>query len=295
MSTRYGRLKQLDGLGPRGEAIMDFNVYDAVRAGFGSVTYIVRRQIHDDVRAHVDRVLGGTIETNFVSQELDHLPEGFRAPPDRVKPWGTAHAAICAADAIEGPFAICNADDLYGPGAFELLYGALSQDPPATEAVMVGYQLDKTLSGAGGVARGICVHSRGNLLEQVTEVRNIQRRDGWITGYTTEGSPVELTGQEITSMNLWGFTPPVLDLLKRQFRRFLEHWGADTHAECFLSTSVSEQIELGATRVKVLQAPDTWFGITHAADRDRSVAILRERVASGVYPSRLADAIARLG
>jgi hypothetical protein len=295
MSTRYGRLKQLDGLGPGGEAIMDFNVYDAARAGFGSVTYVVRHGIQEEVRAHVDRVLGGTIETNFVTQEIDHLPDGFRAPPDRAKPWGTAHAAISAADAIEGPFAVCNADDLYGPGAFDLLYREMTAEPPEAEAVIVGYQLSKTLSGAGGVARGICVLSKGNRLERVTEVQNIQRRDGWITGYTTDGRPVELTGQEITSMNLWGFTPPVLDLLRRQFQHFLEYWGADTHAECFLSTSVSDQIELGATNVKVLQAPDTWFGITHAADRDRSAAILRERVAAGAYPPRLADALARLG
>ena len=156
-------------------------------------------------------------------------------------------------------------------------------------------QLEKTLSGAGGVARGICVLSRGNLLEHVTEVQNIELRDGWITGTTTDGTPVELTGQEIVSMNLWGFTPPVVEVLERQFRRFLEYWGADTHRECFLSTEVSRQIELGATRVKVVQAPDTWFGITHAADRDRSAAILRERVASGAYPNRLADALARLG
>lgn len=295
LSTRYGRLKQLDGLGPGGEAIMDYNVYDAARAGFGSVTYIVRREILDDVKAHVDRTIGGTFPTNFVCQELDQLPDGFPAPPDRAKPWGTAHAVLCAAAEIDGPFAVCNADDLYGPGAFDLLYKQLSIQPPPTEAVVVGYQLEKTLSGAGGVARGICVLSRGNHLEHVTEVQNIQLREAWITGYTTDGAPVELTGQEMVSMNLWGFTPPVVDLLTRQFRRFLDYWGADTHQECFLSTSVSDQIELGVTRVKVLQAPDSWFGITHAADRDRSVAILRERVASGAYPARLADAIARLG
>lgn len=295
MSTRYGRLKQLDGLGPGGEAIMDFNVYDAARAGFDRVIYVVREQILDDVRAHVDRVIGGTIETQFVCQELDHLPDGFRAPPDRAKPWGTAHAVLTAAEQTDGPFCVCNADDLYGPGAFELLYRELTADQPQSEAVVVGYQLEKTLSGAGGVARGICVFSRGNMLEHVTEVQNIQRRDGWITGTTTDGNPVELTGQEIVSMNLWGFTPPVVEILQRQFRRFLDYWGADTDQECFLSTSVSSQIELGATRVKALQAPDSWFGITHAADRDRSAAILRERVASGAYPARLADGIARLG
>jgi hypothetical protein len=295
MSTRYGRLKQLDGLGPNGEAIMDYNVFDAVRAGFDSVTYVVRREILADVREHVDRVFGGAVQVRFVCQELNQLPEGFRAPPERMKPWGTAHAVLCAADEVDAPFAVCNADDLYGPGAFQLLHDELSGTSSETEAVVVGYQLDKTLSGVGGVARGICVLSAGNLLQRVTEVQNIERHDGWITGTTTDGRPVELTGQEVVSMNLWGFRAPVVTILRRQFRRFLEYWGADIQEECFLSTSVSRQIELGATRVKVLQAPDTWFGITHAAERDRSIAILRERVGSGAYPERLAEALVRMG
>ena len=132
-------------------------------------------------------------------------------------------------------------------------------------------------------------------LEHLTEVQQITRRDGWITGYLTDGEPVELSGDEIVSMNLWGFTPPVIDLLRRQFRHFLDYWGADTHGEAFLSTSLNAQIQLGATRVRALHAPDTWFGITHAADRERSAAILRERVASGHYPRRLADGLARMG
>ncbi|MGY8779254.1 MAG: nucleotidyltransferase [Longimicrobiales bacterium] len=294
LSTRYGRLKQLAPLGPGGEAIMDFNVLDAARAGFGSVTYVVRPGILDDVRNHVEAMIGGTFPTHYVCQELDALPDGFRAPPDRVKPWGTAHAVLCAAAEIDGPFGVCNADDLYGPGAFRLLHEQLVTDPPQAEATLVGYKLEKTLSGAGGVARGVCMLAKGDELERVTEVQNIKRSDGWITGHTTDGSPVELTGQEMASMNLWGFTAPVIELMGRQFKRFLEYWGSDTQEECFLSTSVNAQIEIGATRVRVVQAPDTWFGITHAADSDRSEAILCERVASGAYPRRLADALARL-
>lgn len=260
-----------------------------------SVTYVVRREILEDVRRHVQETIGSTFETRFVCQELDDLPDGFRAPPERVRPWGTAHAVLCASEGMEGPFAVCNADDLYGPGAFRLLRERMVESPPQTEATLVGYTLDKTLSGAGGVARGVCVLGRGDRLERITEVQNIRRREAWITGYTTDGNPVELTGQEMVSMNLWGFTPPVIALLDRQFRRFLDYWGADPHQECFLSTSLNAQIELDATRVSVLHAPDSWFGITHAADRDRSEAILRERVASGAYPSRVADALARLG
>ena len=274
---------------------MDFNVYDAAKAGFKSVIYIVRREILEDVKRHVHNTIGGTFETHFVCQEMDELPPGWRPPPERVKPWGTAHAVICAGFQIDGPFAVCNADDLYGPSAFQLIYDEMTNPDRDTDAALVGYTLDKTLSGAGGVARGVCVLGRDDILERVTEVKNIQRDDRWITGTTEDGAPVELSGEEVASMNLWGFTPPVIELLKRQFRRFFEYWGADTDAECALSTSLNAQIELEATRVRVLRAPDTWFGVTHAADRARSEAILRERVASGVYPTRLADAIARMG
>jgi choline kinase len=295
LSTRYGRLKQLDPLGPGGEAIMDYNVFDAAQAGFSHVTYVVRAEILDDVRKHVENIVGGTFQTEFVCQELGQLPEGFRAPPERIKPWGTAHAVLCAAEFVDGPFAVCNADDLYGPGAFRMLREEMSREPVATTGALVGYTLENTLSGEGGVARGVCVLGRDDLLERVTEVQKIRRNDGWITGIATDGAPVELTGREIVSMNLWGFTPPVIDLLRRQFKRFLEYWGADTHEESFLSTMVNAQIELGTTSVRVLHAPDNWFGVTHAADRGRSEAILRERVASGVYPQRLADALVRLG
>jgi len=295
LSTRYGRLKQLDPLGPGGEAIMDFNVFDAARAGFGSVTYVVRREILDAVQEHVSTIFGDTFPTHFVCQELDQLPEGFHAPPERVRPWGTAHAVLCAAEMVDGPFAVCNADDLYGPGAFQLLHDHLTLDPLPSEAALVGYTLAETLSGAGGVARGVCLYGKDDLLERVSEVQDIRRTDGWIAGRTPEGTPVELTGQELVSMNLWGFSAPVIELLSRQFRRFLEYWGADTERECFLSTTLGAQIQLGATRVRVLPAPDTWFGVTHAADRERSTAILRGRVAAGAYPERLADALLRRG
>jgi len=294
LSTRYGRLKQLDALGPGGEAIMDYNVYDAARAGFGGVTFVVRPEILDAVRSHVDAVIGDALPVHYVSQTLDNIPEGFRAPPDRKKPWGTAHAVLCAADVTQPPFAVCNADDLYGPGAFELLHAHLTHHPRPTDAALVGYALDETLSGAGEVARGVCQLGREGLLDRITEVREIRRRDGWITGVEADGGPVELTGSEVVSMNLWGFSSHVIEVLHRQFARFLEHWGADTAQEFFLSTAVNQQIELEVSKVHVLHAPDSWFGITHAADRVRSQAILLERVASGAYPKRLAEGLLRL-
>ena len=273
---------------------MDFNVFDAARAGFDGVTYVVRPEILKAVEAHVCDIFGDTLPVDFVCQELERLPEGFRAPPERKKPWGTAHAVLCASEHARGPFAVCNADDLYGPGAFELLYQHLITDPLPTEAALVGYTLEDTLSGAGGVARGICHLAKDDQLERVTEIQRIRQNDGWIIGIETDGGPVELNGSEIVSMNLWGFAPSVIDLMRRQFTRFLGYWGADTSQEFYLSTSVNAQIELEATRVRVLEAPDTWFGITHAADRARSEGILRERVATGAYPERFADAVARL-
>jgi hypothetical protein len=231
---------------------------------------------------------------SFVCQDLDQIPEGYRAPHERKKPWGTAHAVLCAAERIDGPFAVCNADDLYGPAAFELLHRHLTEKPLRTEAALIGYTLGNTLSGAGGVARGVCLMGVHDLLERMTEVREIRERDGWITGVETDGTAIELDPNQIVSMNLWGFSVSVVEVLRRQFTRFLDYWGTDTFQEFFLSTAVNAQIELGVTRARVFQAPDTWFGITHAADRERSEVILRERVAAGVYPERLADTLLRI-
>lgn len=295
LSTRYGRLKQLDPLGPGGEAIMDYNVYDAARAGFGRMIFVVRPEIEQAVREHVAEVVGDNLPLEFVHQDLDDLPEGFRTPPDRVRPWGTAQAVLCASKLVDGPFAVCNSDDLYGPGAFLMMYQHLSSDPVPTEAALVGYTLDQTLLGRGGVARGVCVLSRDGLLARISEVREIRRIDGWISGMYTDGSTLELSGNEVVSMNLWGFTAPVIDHMRRQFARFLGHWGADTSREFFLSTAVNDQIEIGASHVFVLHAPDAWFGVTHAEDREQALETLRQRVEEGAYPASLSNAFSALG
>ena len=295
LSTRYGSLKQLDPLGPSGEAIMDYNIFDAVRAGFSRVIFVVRPEIEEAVRDHVAEVVGSNVSVHFVHQGLDELPEGFQVPPERVKPWGTGHAVLSASELIERPFAVCNSDDLYGPGAFSMMYEHLSSDPVPTEAALVGYPLDQTLSGRGGVARGVCVLSRDGLLSRVSEVREIRRIDGWITGMYTDGSTLELSGNEIVSMNLWGFTAPVIDHLRRQFTRFLSRWGADTSQEFFLSSALNDQIQIDASQVCVLHAPDTWFGVTHAEDRDSAVDILHQRIDEGVYPASLAQGFSTMG
>lgn len=290
LSTRYGRLKQVDPMGPAGESIMDYNVFDAVRAGFSRVVFVVRPEIEAVVREHVDGVVGGAVPTEYVPQTLDAVPADLPAPPDRRKPWGTGHAVLCAAARVQGPFAVCNADDLYGEDAFRKLFGHLASEPPETEAAMVGYTLADTLSASGGVARGVCVLGRDGLLQQITEVREIRRVDGWITGEEPGGEVVELQGGEVVSMNLWGFTEPVVELLRRQLRRFLARWGGDPASEFPLSTALGEQVQMGTVRVAVLPGRSEWFGVTHAADGREAAALLRARIAGGAYPSDLAAA-----
>ena len=291
MSTRYGRLKQVEPMGPAGESIMDYNVFDAARAGFSRVTFVIRPEIEDAIRKHVAGVVGDGFPTDFVHQTLDDLPKGLPGcPPDRKRPWGTGQAVLAASERVQSPFAVCNADDLYGSDAFNKLFRHMSTEPLATEAAMVGYTLTDTLSESGGVSRGICVLGRDGLLQRVTEVREIRQTDGWIVGEEETGELVELRGHEVVSMNLWGFSDPVVALLRRQFRRFLQRWGGDTDAEFPLSTALSEQVQLGTVRVAVIQGKGDWFGVTHAADREEAQAMVRARVADGTYPPDLAAA-----
>jgi hypothetical protein len=294
LSTRYGRLKQLEPLGPSGEAIMDYNVYDAVRAGFGRAIFVVRHEILPDVRAHVEQVFGDALPAEYVLQDLAYLPDGFRAPPDRRKPWGTAQAVLIAAEGVDAPFAVCNADDQYGPGAFARLHDYLSADPVATEGVLVGYPLRETLTGSGGVARGVCHVGRDGLLEQVLEVRDIRKKDGWIVGVEGDGLTVELTGDELASMNLWGLTPPIVEGMSRRFQDFLRLWGASATHEFFLSSAINAQIQVGSARVRALRARDPWFGLTHADDEAWTRAMLLERIEAGVYPQDLAGGMSAL-
>jgi hypothetical protein len=286
LSKRYGRLKQLEPMGPNGEAIMDYNVYDAIRAGFTEVIYVVRPEILDDVTRHVDRTFGDAVGRSFVLQELGRLPSGFRAPPDRSKPWGTAHAVMCAAAEVDGPFVVCNADDLYGPAAFRQLHAFL-QDPGPAEGAVIGYPLRDTLAGGGGVARGLCHIGKEGWLEHVIEVGQIRRADAWIVGIEGENTQIDLTGDEMVSMNLWALTPAMLGGVTRQFRHFLEHWGAHPGKEFFLSSAVNEHIQGYAARVRVLGSQEPWLGVTYAEDRDRFQAALGDRIVSGVYPENL--------
>lgn len=291
LSKRFGRLKQLEPLGPEGEAIMDYNVFDALRAGFDEILYVVRPGILEAVREHAERLFVDSIRTRFVLQELDRLPDGFRAPPDRSKPWGTSHAVLCAAEVHRGPFVVCNADDLYGPGAFQRLHRFLLE-PADAEGALIGYPLRDTLAGGGGVARGLCHVGKDGWLEHVIEVGEIRKTDSWIVGVEGESTQIDLTGDELVSMNLWALTPAMVQGIRRQFTHFLEHWGAHPSREFFLSTAVNEHVQAYGARIRVLGSEESWLGVTYAEDRERFQQMLRERIRAGVYPETLAGSLA---
>ena len=296
LATRFGGPKQLAPVGPAGEAVLDYDVYDAVRAGCRRVVFVVRAELADAFHVHARDVLGDALETVFVEQRLDDLPGGRMPPPGRVKPWGTAHAVLAARGAVTGPFAVCNADDCYGPGAFRLLAEHLRRQAHAVPPVhaLVGYRLDTTLSPHGGVARGVAVTDRDGLLVRLDEVRDVRRETGGITGAPPEGTRRSFAGDEVASMNLWGFAPGVLPMLMDQFAEFLDAAGGDPAPEFLLSTAVNAQVTQGRARLRVLVAPDHWFGMTFAADlqavRDAIAALVR----AGTYPADLRAAFDRL-
>ena len=296
LATRFGGPKQLVPVGPAGEALLDYDVYDAVRAGCRRVVFVVRAQLADAFHDHARDVLGDALETVFVEQRLDDLPGGVVPPPGRVKPWGTAHAVLAARGAVTGPFAVCNADDWYGPGALRLLADHLRREARAAPPVhaLVGYRLDATLSSHGGVARGVAVTGPDGLLARLEEVRDVQRQGDGLTGIGLDGARRALADDAVASMNLWGFAPDVLAALADQFARFLDVAGGDLDAEFPLSTAVNEQVARGQARLRVLTAPDRWFGMTFAADlpavRDAIAALVR----AGTYPADLRAAFDRL-
>lgn len=286
MGSRYGGLKQLDPVGPAGETLLDYSVHDAIRAGFGRVVFLIRRDIENDFRAKIGARYEGKIAVGYAFQQLDELPAGFTPPPGRTKPWGTAHAVWCARHAIDAPFVAINADDFYGADAFRQLGGFLAEvDPSAQPATfaMAGYRLDKTLSEHGTVARGICHVGADGLLRGVEEITDLARRaDGAIASADrtfADDSPV--------SMNFWGFTPQIFPLLEKVLRVFLAEHAASGKAECYIPSAVAEMISSGAATVRVLPTDAPWFGVTYRDDRPRVVESLRRLVASGQYPAAL--------
>jgi dTDP-glucose pyrophosphorylase len=285
MGSRYGGLKQVDPVGPNGETIIDYSVFDAIRAGFGRLVFVIRREIERSFKEVVGRRFEERLEVDYVYQELTSIPAGLTVPATRKKPWGTGHAILVGADAIREPFAVINGDDFYGMNSFRILAQHLKAHP--TSCAMVGYRLRNTLSDFGTVSRGVCRTDDNDYLESVTELTKIERHGNAARYTDSNGSQHPLSGEETVSLNMWGFPHSVFGHLKQQFETFLASRGGDDSAEFYIPTAVSELIHSGVEKVKVLRTPDAWFGITYREDRNRVVASIRELVERGDYPAKL--------
>ena len=288
LSSRYGAIKQLDSIGPSGELLMDYSIYDARRAGFERVIFVIRHQLEEAFQQQVRR-LAPTIAAEYVFQRLDDLPEGRPAPPARSKPWGTGQAVLAAASRIDGAFAVINADDYYGASSYRLLHDHLMSDAADGSPLfaLVGYPLAATVSPHGGVSRAICQRDTEGFLTDITELSNVWTQEGEITGRDAQGRSVTLTGDELISMNCWGFTVAVLQLLRARFAAFLEQEADLETAEFLIPLAVRDIIRQGQGRCKVLPCAETWFGVTHPDDRTTVQQHIRDLVDRGQYPSPL--------
>lgn len=288
MGSRYGGLKQLDGLGPNGETIMDYSIFDAIRGGFGKVVFVIRRDFEQDFREKILPKYEHKIEVELVFQSLDALPEGFTCPADRVKPWGTNHAVLMGKDAIKEPFAVINADDFYGRDSFAVLGKALTElAGKKNDYCMVGFRVGNTLSESGTVARGICSTNEDGYLTSVVERTQIQRIDGTVCYKDENDQWVGVDDNTPVSMNMWGFTPDYFEYSEEQFKTFLTENSGNIKAEYFIPLVVNNLINSGTARVKVLDTTSKWFGVTYAADRQGVVDKIAELVAAGEYPEKL--------
>jgi len=287
MGSRFGGIKQIEPVGSGGEAIIDFSVFDAARAGFTRVVFVVRRDIEADFRKFLHGRFTG-IETDIVLQEMNDLPAGFTLPASRKKPWGTGHAILCAREVVQEPFAVINADDFYGRDAYRVLYNHLAQRTEArAEYAMVGYRLDRTLSRNGSVSRGICrVDSSQNLIS-VEEHTKIQLEGTNIVSLQSDGSRIGLSPGDISSMNLFGFTPAVYDQLERLFIAFLNAHINEPTGEFYIPVAVNELVRAHDATVAVLRSEAEWFGMTYREDVPDVKERIRELQAAGQYPARL--------
>lgn len=289
MGSRYGSLKQLDGLGPSGETIMDYSIYDAIRAGFGKVVFIIRRSFEADFREKILSKYEGRIAVEVVFQDMENLPEGFSVPEGREKPWGTNHATMMAKTAVNEPFAVINADDFYGRSGFAVLADKLREVAgESNKYCMVGYRVGNTLSESGSVSRGVCEVDERGFLTGVVERTSIERNAEGKIAFTDENG-VEQTLEENTpvSMNMWGFTPDYFAHSDAQFVDFLKATEGNLKAEFFIPLVVNKLVKEGTATCEVLDTPDQWFGVTYAADRDGVVAKIEALVAKGEYPEKL--------
>jgi hypothetical protein len=287
MGSRYGGNKQLDQVGPDGETIIDYSIYDAIRAGFGKIIFVIRRDIEDQVKERFVDKLKGKIVVDYVFQEITNLPDGARVSPERQKPWGTSHAILVAESKIKEPFGVINADDYYGVESFKILHDFLVNDKDPDCYTIIGYKLGNTLSEHGHVNRGVCGVGKGQILKNIVETRQIEKTKDGAVAHRPDGKIQHFSGNEVVSMNLWGFKPSCFHFLGKEFRNFIEANGMDPKSELDIPTSVDKFVKSGEIRIKILMSDDRWFGVTYREDKPFVVDNINKMIAKGVYPGIL--------
>ena len=289
MGSRYGGLKQMDGMGPSGETVIDYSVFDAIRAGFGKVIFIIREDFAEAFKSSICSKFEDQIEVEYAYQKLDDLPTGFSVPEGRKKPWGTTHAILAARELIDGPFALVNADDFYGRDGYvkvaEALQG-LKSGMQKEQYVIVAYKLGNTLSAHGSVNRGVCTEE-GGLLKKVEEHLEILVEQGCCKGENLSGERVELQLETPVSMNLWGFPPSVLTHLEAHFVDFLKSQGSELKSECYIPTVIDELIQSGSAECHLVSSESQWFGVTYPDDKQSVVESISGLIEAGEYPASL--------
>ncbi|MFV0483344.1 MAG: NDP-sugar synthase [Bacteroidales bacterium] len=287
MGSRYGGLKQMDAFGPSGEAIIDYSIYDAIQAGFGKVVFIIRHDFAEAFKKAFDPKLQGKIEIEYVYQELTSLPEGFNVPEGREKPWGTAHASMMAHSAVNEPFLIINADDFYGKEAYKVAYNFLTSSTDSKENAVIGYRLNKTITEHGTVSRGVCVADKNGNLTEVVERLKIKRDEDGKIYYFDQEPKAELAENTPVSMNMWAFKPNVFDIFEEQFIDFLKERGTEMKSEYLIPTVVMDAIQSGDIKVKLLDSPATWFGVTYPEDKPFVIEQIKNLLDNNEYPQNL--------
>lgn len=288
MGSRYGGLKQLDGVGPNAETIMDYSVYDALRAGFGKIVFVIRRDFEQEFRDKVISKYENHLPVEVVFQDIHNIPEGFEMHSERTKPWGTNHAVLMGKNVIKEPFAVINADDFYGADSFKVLGEFLkSVEGESNKYCMIGFKIENTLSENGSVSRGLCEVSEEGNLTGVEECHGIQRVDGRLVHTLADGSMADFPEGAYVSMNMWGFTPDYFEYSEKSFVKFLEKNAGELKSEFYIPTVVNELISAGKVVLKVKETSSKWFGVTYAADRPATVEQIQKLVEQGIYPAKL--------
>lgn len=287
LGSRYGSLKQIDRIGPSGERIIDYSVYDAQKAGFGKIVYVIRESFKDEFKEVILKELPTEIETAVVCQELEKVPYSISYSKDRTKPWGTGHALMIAASKIDNPFLVVNADDFYGADSFKIAYDFLTSVKSDNEYALVGYKMNNTLSDFGSVSRGVCEVGINNYLSSIVERTQIKIEDSKIVFKDNDKKWQPLTGDEIVSMNMFAFTPSVFRMYEKYFVEFMNENKNELKAEYFMPTVVGNLIEKNEVKVKTLETNASWFGLTYAEDKPIAIERIAKLVEQGVYPKKL--------